>query len=58
MVAQIFPRWNRLQPWFELVGAFKDAAWSGSTTYAVEDVVAVSGDWRRIFVSWNLISGF
>ncbi len=26
MVAQICPRWNRLQPWFELVGAFKDAA--------------------------------
>jgi hypothetical protein len=26
LVAQIFPRWNRLQPWFELVGAFKDAA--------------------------------
>jgi hypothetical protein len=26
MVAQICPRWNRLQPWFELAGAFKDAA--------------------------------
>jgi hypothetical protein len=26
LVAQICPRWNRLQPWFELVGAFKDAA--------------------------------
>ena len=26
MVAQICPRWNRLQPWFELVEAFKDAA--------------------------------
>jgi hypothetical protein len=26
MVAQICPRWNRLRPWFELVGAFKDAA--------------------------------
>ena len=26
LVAQIFPRWNRLQPWFELAGAFKDAA--------------------------------
>ena len=24
--SQICPRWNRLQPWFELVGAFKDAA--------------------------------
>jgi hypothetical protein len=26
LVAQIFPRWNRLQPWFELIEAFKDAA--------------------------------
>ena len=26
LVVQICPRWNRLQPWFELVGAFKDAA--------------------------------
>jgi hypothetical protein len=26
LVDQICPRWNRLQPWFELVGAFKDAA--------------------------------
>ncbi len=26
LVAQICPRWNRLQPWFELVGAFKNAA--------------------------------
>jgi hypothetical protein len=26
VVAQICPRWNRVQPWFELVGAFKDAA--------------------------------
>jgi hypothetical protein len=26
LVAQIFPRWNRVQPWFELVRAFKDAA--------------------------------
>ena len=26
LVAQICPRWNRLQPWFELFGAFKDAA--------------------------------
>jgi hypothetical protein len=26
MVAQICPRWNRLQPWFELARAFKDAA--------------------------------
>jgi hypothetical protein len=24
LVAQICPRWNRLQPWFELVGAFKE----------------------------------
>jgi hypothetical protein len=26
LVAQICPRWNRLQPWFELVEAFKEAA--------------------------------
>ena len=26
LVAQICPKWNHLQPWFELVGAFKDAA--------------------------------
>jgi hypothetical protein len=26
MVAQICPRWNRLEPWFELVGAFKEDA--------------------------------
>ena len=26
LVAQICPRWNRLQHWVELVGAFKDAA--------------------------------
>jgi hypothetical protein len=26
LVAQICPRWNRLPEWFELVGAFKDAA--------------------------------
>jgi hypothetical protein len=26
MVAQICPRWNRLQHWFELVGAFRSAA--------------------------------
>jgi hypothetical protein len=25
-VAQICPGWNRLQDWFELVGAFKGAA--------------------------------
>ena len=36
MVAQIYPRWNRLQPWFELVGGFKDAAQSArSTIYTV-----------------------
>jgi hypothetical protein len=26
MVAQICPRWNRLQDWFELAAALKDAA--------------------------------
>ena len=26
LAAQTCPRWNRLQHWFELVGAFKDAA--------------------------------
>jgi hypothetical protein len=26
VVAQICPRWNRLQPWFELAGALKNAA--------------------------------
>jgi hypothetical protein len=26
LVAQICPRWNRLEPWFELVGAFKEDA--------------------------------
>ncbi len=36
LVAQICPRWNRLQPWFELVGGFKDAAQSArSTIYTV-----------------------
>jgi len=30
LVAQICPRWNHLQPWFELVEAFKDAAVVGS----------------------------
>jgi len=36
LVAQTCPRWNRLQPWFELVGGFKDAAQSArSTIYTV-----------------------
>ena len=36
LVAQICPRWNRLQPWFELVGGFKGAAQSArSTIYTV-----------------------
>ena len=36
MVDQIFPRWNRLQQWFELAEAFRTAASSArSTIYAV-----------------------
>jgi hypothetical protein len=30
LVAQICPRWNRLQPWFELVGAFRSAAYQSA----------------------------
>jgi hypothetical protein len=52
MVDQICPRWNRLPPWFELVGAFKDAAQSApaATIYAVITSLlstAMSPDFQR-----------
>jgi len=44
LVAQIFPRWNRLQPWFALAEALRTAAWSaGSMIYAAVASLLTAG---------------